>query len=91
MRGRTKVVNMKTDMYDMRIDRQTIFGNPFKIFEDGTRLNVIKKFRKYFIRRVKKEKWFREQVENLRGQRLGCHCKPLPCHGDVIMEYLEGE
>jgi len=27
-------------------------------------------------------------LEPLRGKRLGCWCKPLPCHGDVIVELL---
>jgi hypothetical protein len=27
----------------------------------------------------------------LKGKRLGCFCKPLACHGDVIKEYIEGQ
>jgi len=38
---------------------------------------------------------FRKAVEALRGLILGCHCKQpdkdVPCHGDVIVEYLEAE
>ena len=25
---------------------------------------------------------------SLRGKKLGCWCKPDPCHGDVIIDYL---
>ena len=28
------------------------------------------------------------QLEELRGKTLVCHCKPLPCHGDVLVELL---
>ena len=27
-------------------------------------------------------------VLQLRGKVLGCHCKPLACHGDVLADYL---
>ena len=26
----------------------------------------------------------------LRGKRLGCVCKPKACHGDVLVELIEG-
>jgi hypothetical protein len=32
---------------------------------------------------------FRESILALRGRRLVCFCKPLPCHGDIIVEYIE--
>ena len=25
----------------------------------------------------------------LQGKTLGCFCKPDPCHGDIIKEYLD--
>lgn len=28
-------------------------------------------------------------LESLRGHRLACWCAPLPCHGDVILEWLD--
>jgi predicted RNA methylase len=28
-------------------------------------------------------------LPELVGKRLGCHCKPLPCHGDVLIKLLE--
>jgi hypothetical protein len=31
----------------------------------------------------------RPDLEPLRGKRLACWCAPLPCHGDVIVEWLE--
>lgn len=33
--------------------------------------------------------WILENMESLRGKRLGCFCKPKPCHGDVYVRMLE--
>lgn len=27
-------------------------------------------------------------LEELRGKRLGCWCKPSPCHGDILIKLL---
>ena len=39
--------------------------------------------------------WWGEQLDLLRGKRLGCWCSPEPCHGDAIIEAvkrrMEGE
>lgn len=88
-RGKTTVVNMRhTEQWDQCIDRRTIFGNPFKIGKDCTREESIARYRAMFYRLIKNSKSFKEQVLALKGKRLGCWCKPKPCHGDVIVEYL---
>ncbi|CAG1022170.1 hypothetical protein DOJK_01483 [Patescibacteria group bacterium] len=30
----------------------------------------------------------KDQLLKLRGKILGCHCKPLACHGDILANYL---
>jgi len=30
-------------------------------------------------------------IEELRGKQMGCWCKPESCHGDVLVELLEGK
>lgn len=70
------------------IGRPSIFGNPFQIGQDGSRSEVIAKYREYFYDRVRRDRQFAEAIEGLRGNDLACHCAPLPCHGDVIIEYL---
>jgi len=33
--------------------------------------------------------WIREHLEELRGKRLGCWCRPrFACHGDVYVKLL---
>lgn len=84
----TVVVNKRTATYDVYIGRPSIFGNPFKIGVDGSREEVIEKFKAYFYKRTKMDEEFRANILRLRGKVLGCYCKPLSCHGDVIAEYL---
>jgi len=84
----TTVVNLRRQKYDVYIGRPSIFGNPFVIGADGDRSEVIRKYRRYFYLRLKNDPKFIKEVEELRGKSLGCYCHPLPCHGDIIAEYL---
>ena len=83
------VVHCKRARFDTYIGRPSIFGNPFSIGRDGDRDSVIEKYRVYFLERIKRDESFRLSVESLRGKVLACWCRPLACHGDVIVEYLE--
>ena len=85
----TRVVNRRFEKCDVYIGRGSVFGNQFHIGKDGNRMEVIEKYRVYFNRRVVKDLKFRDAVMGLRGKALGCYCKPLACHGDVIVEYLK--
>jgi hypothetical protein len=85
----TKLVNQRNSPCDVDIGRPSIFGNPFRIGRDGTRMEVIQKYRDYFHARIQYDDRFRLAVEELRGKTLGCYCSPLPCHGDVIVDFLE--
>jgi len=91
MAVKTTLVNMKTckDSDIVRIDRSSPFGNPFRIGKDGDRKECIDKYRIAFNLLIKKSESFKQQVLNLKGKKLGCWCKPSPCHGDVIIEFLE--
>jgi hypothetical protein len=88
----TIVVNSRRGLYDVDIMRPSVWGNPYPIkrglvgaarmrarrdaldkFLDGIPGHVGARFRFDLHARARRE---------LRGQRLGCVCKPLPCHGD---------
>nr|WP_233163976.1 DUF4326 domain-containing protein [Chromobacterium sp. ASV23] len=86
----TKVSNKdKGDYYDAYIGRGTPWGNPFPIRENGDDRNeVIEKYRTYFNEKITNDEDFRKGIKSLKGKVLGCHCKPLPCHGDIISNYL---
>lgn len=85
-----KLVNVKKESYHVYIGRPSIYGNPFRIGRDGDRTEVVQKYRTWFTNRLQDPR-FILQLESLRGKSLGCHCHPLPCHGDVIIEYLNGK
>lgn len=83
----SKVVNLRREPYDEYIGRGSPWGNPFVIGPDGSREEVVEKY----------EAWVREQpdligrLDELKGKRLGCFCKPRACHGDVLIRLLEEE
>jgi len=84
------VVNIRKEEADVYIGRGSSFGNPFVIGKDGDRERVIGKYQVYFYSRLSSDEAFKQQVLALRGKKLGCYCKPKACHGDVIVEYLNG-
>lgn len=79
------VVNRRYSNYDIYIGRPSRWGNPFKIGADGTRQQVIDKYREWVV----KQPELMAALHELRGKRLGCWCKPRACHGDVLVELLE--
>jgi len=62
-------------------------GNPYTVDRHG-RERAIELFRDAFYTKLKEKAWFRRSVLALSGRKLVCYCKPKPCHGDVIAEYL---
>lgn len=84
-RVRTKVVNMYREHYDVDITRRSIWGNPFVLGRDGSRAQVIDKYRQWIIG----QPGLMAQLDTLEGKRLGCVCKPLSCHGDVLVKLVE--
>jgi len=93
--GRTMVINILYEDYDVDMTRRSKWGNPYRIGEDGTRKQVVAKHMKWLKEWIenKKEiiirglsnKWVIEHLHELKGKRLGCVCFPLPCHVDNII------
>lgn len=81
----TKVVNLRKEKYDVYIGRPSKWGNPFVSGRDGDRKEVIDKYRSYIMNNYE----LLNSLEELRGKKLGCFCKPLACHGDVLVDLLE--
>jgi hypothetical protein len=84
MCSKTKVVHFKKCHYDVYIGRPSKWGNPFEIGIDGTRQEVISKYRDYVL----DTKALMDALLELEGKILGCWCHPLPCHGDVLVELV---
>lgn len=79
------VVHCKKNKYDIYIGRPSRWGNPFTIGKDGTREQVVEKYRDWIL---KQPKLLRDLWE-LKGKTLGCWCSPQACHGDVLCELVE--
>ena len=96
----TTVVNIhRQESYDVYIGNpgkgnDGYWGNPFALWMYSGKVDrneCLRMYRWYFNFRVKTDPQFRKRLEGLRGKRLGCFCSPAACHGDIIVEYLEGK
>lgn len=77
----------RRDPHDIYIGRPGPYGNPYShvygtaMYTVGTREEAIARHKKWvlsqpeFVAKIKAE---------LAGKVLGCHCAPLPCHGDML-------
>ena len=85
----TRVVNIDSKAsYDVYIGRCSGFGNPYAIGVEGDdRDEVIHKFQYDFDRGFLRDN-FKQRLLVHQGKILGCHCKPLPCHGDILANFL---
>jgi len=83
----TRVVHGRKERYDVYIGRPSKWGNPFEIGKDGSRKEVIEKYRKYVLENEE----LMNDLHELKGKVLGCWCKPEACHGDVLVELVENK
>ena len=91
---KTRVVNIRKETCDVYIGRaghgkDGYFGNPFRLEVTMARGSTLDRYRKYFYHRLGTDDEFRKRIGKLQGKTLGCFCKPNPCHGDIIKEYLD--
>jgi hypothetical protein len=76
------VVHCKKKRYDVYIGRPSKWGNPYVIGRDGSRAEVIAKYRAYILRTPA----LVAALPELKGKTLGCWCSPQACHGDVLVQ-----
>ncbi len=88
MINETCVVHNKKSPYDVYIGRPGPWGNPFMIGKDGTRKEVIQKYKAWFLNQPDLIKRARKE---LKDKILGCWCKPEACHGDIIVEIIDND
>ena len=79
-----RVVHCKVNKYDVYIGRPSKWGNPFEIGKDGSREEVIQKYKNWII----EQPHLLMSLNELDGKILGCWCSPKPCHGDVLVELV---
>ncbi len=72
------------------IMRPGLWGNPFCVGRDGDRVEVLERYREYLKYWLKADKSYRADFLALANvPALVCCCKPVACHGDVMVEFLE--
>jgi hypothetical protein len=85
------VVNKKTVKgrlaNSVYIGRPSMWGNPFVIGQDGSRADVVRKYKKWVV----KQPDLMGKLDLLRGKHLICYCAPLSCHGDVLLRLANAE
>jgi len=88
----TKVVHCKKEKYDVYIGRPSIWGNPFS-WKEGTLAKYQCKDREDSLRLYKEYALSNPEImrrlPELKEKVLGCWCKPLACHGDILAELIE--
>lgn len=83
-----KVVNLKTEPYDLYIGRKNItynleeskWANPYSL-EFYNREEALSLYETY----VRQSELY-NQLDELEGKTLGCWCAPKLCHGDVLIK-----
>jgi hypothetical protein len=83
-----RIVNLRTDACDVRMDRKTQFGNPFFMHGEWERDSVCEKFDAYLEAHPKLMQAFRDAVKQHEHKdvvRLGCWCAPKRCH---VLSYI---
>ena len=85
----TRVVHCKQASYDVYIDRPSKWGNPFTYIADRkTKAQFVVADRDAAIAAY--AEWIQTQLHllaalrELKGQTIGCWCKPQVCHGDIL-------
>ena len=93
---KTTVVHNKKEPYDVYIGRGSKWGNPFTHKQGtaarhivSTRDEAIAAYREYILNGNGKHLLY--DLHELKGRILGCWCKPLACHGDILAELADKE
>lgn len=67
----------------------SVFANPYKIGKDGSREEVINKYKIYISNKLNKDNLLVNKLISLKGKTLGCWCHPEYCHGNVLLELID--
>lgn len=65
------------------------FANPYKIGKDGTREEVLFKYKNYILNKLENNKDLVSELLLLKGKNLGCWCYPEICHGNILLELID--
>lgn len=65
-----------------RVDRGTLFGNPFVLGQDGDRDAVCDAYENHYLPHKPS---IQKALSSLKGKVLVCHCYPQRCHAEALI------
>lgn len=84
-------VHCKKEAFDIYIGRPSKWGNPFShkagtlaMYIVNSREEAIAAYREWITKG--EGQYLLADLHELKGKTLGCWCKPLSCHGDILSE-----
>ena len=90
-----EIVHIRSGVEGEFIGRPSVLGNKFYIGRDGSRDEVIEKYKVWLYEKIEiKDEMVMKELNRLmnivkrKKLVLVCYCAPLRCHGDIIKEYL---
>lgn len=87
-----RVINKHFEPYTtgQYVGRPSILGNPFVIGRDGTREEVVEKYRRWLWGQTQRRGKVYQKLLELKEKaivedlNLICWCAPKPCHADIL-------
>ena len=94
-----RIINLRKEKprqpWDVRVDRGTVWGNPYYMNGEGQRNEVCDLYEEYFSKRRRDDEAFERQIAELcalylkHGRlNLFCWCAPKRCHAETIIKAL---
>jgi hypothetical protein len=93
------IKNLRTEKpvypWQVRVDRESILGNPFPMQKESERDAVCDDYAQYFVEKLKRDEAFKNELRRLyllhkkyQKLELFCWCTPKRCHAETIRNFL---
>jgi len=95
-----EIKNLRTEKptkeFDVRVDRSSVLGNPFRMASEDKRDETCDKYAEYFQIKAVSDPIFAAELDRIdslyviHGKiNLFCWCTPKRCHSETIMKYIQ--
>lgn len=86
------MVHCKKEPYDIYIGRPSKWGNLYS-HKEGTlakfKVDTVDESIEKYQYWLESNHMLLHDLHELKGKTLGCWCKPGPCHGDVLVKFVD--
>ena len=90
------IVASRVSDCDYPVDRKTVLGNPFRMYQESQRDSVCDQFEHYFEDKIRgNDPVILDELRKIKALaeskpifKICCHCKPRRCHADTIAYFL---